>query len=412
MRLIPVLTALLVSAFLYLLVIERETLLAFAGVDNPGADTEEGVALDPLADPAPETVAVMARKSAAQSIGDAVMLRGETEAARQVEVRAETSGKVVSDPQRKGAFVNSGDLLCELDPGTRQSSLDEARARLAEAQAQVPRAEAQLEEARARLEEAQINDTAASRLSEDGFASRTRVAATKAAVRAAEAGVESAKSGLESARATIQSAQAAVAAAEKEIERLTITAPFDGILESDAAELGSLLQPGALCATVIQLDPIKLVAFVPETEVDRVSVGAPTQARLAAGGGDTLRGRVTFLARAADPTTRTFRVEVEVANPDLGIRDGQTVEMAIRAQGRRAHLLPQSALTLDDEGTLGIRSVTEEQTARFMPVTILRDTPDGVWVDGLPERVDVITVGQEYVTDGVPVAPSYEEIQQ
>ena len=123
-------------------------------------------------------------------------------------------------------------------------------------------------------------------------------------------------------------------------------------------------------------------------------------------------GEVTFIARRADETTRTFRVDITLPNPDLAIRAGQTAEIAIEADGAMAHLLPQSALTLDDDGRLGIRSVAADGTARFLPVSVLRDTRSGIWVSGLPERVDVITVGQEYVTDGVAVRPSFEEVVQ
>ena len=69
-------------------------------------------------------------------------------------------------------------------------------------------------------------------------------------------------SGLDATQSGIEAAAAAVALAKREIDRLTITAPFDGLLESDAAELGSLLQPGALCATVIQLNPMVMVGKV------------------------------------------------------------------------------------------------------------------------------------------------------
>jgi multidrug efflux system membrane fusion protein len=66
------------------------------------------------------------------------------------------------------------------------------------------------------------------------------------------------------------------------------------------------------------------------------------------------------------------------------------------------HLLPQSVLTLNDEGVLGIRSV-EDGVAAFHEVTIVSDTRDGVWVTGLPETVEIITIGQEFVVDGQAV---------
>ncbi|TDA72185.1 efflux RND transporter periplasmic adaptor subunit, partial [Halomonas marinisediminis] len=73
-------------------------------------------------------------------------------------------------------------------------------------------------------------------------------------------------------------ARASVERAEDAIANLVITAPFDGVLEQDTAELGAYLSPGspsgAHCATILQLDPIKIVGFAPEMLVDRIAVGA------------------------------------------------------------------------------------------------------------------------------------------
>ncbi|TDL78139.1 efflux RND transporter periplasmic adaptor subunit [Palleronia sediminis] len=406
MRPISILIALVVAASLYGLTFERETLLRVAGAAPAaiGAETADS----PVA--TRDAVGVVTMISDAQEIDGAVILRGRTQAMREVAVSAETGGRVISEPLRKGAEVARGDVLCELDPGTRDASLAEAEARLAEARAARPQSRAQVRSAEAQLNEAEINLNAAARLSEDGFASATRVASSEAQVELARAAVETAKGGLESVEAGIRSAEAAVASARKDMERLTIRAPFAGLLESDTAELGSLMQAGSLCATVIQLDPILLVGFVPETAVEAVRVGADAQARLASGASAT--GKVSFLSRSADPDTRTFRTEITVENADQTIRDGQTAEIAIRSDGRAAHLLPQSALTLDDAGTLGVRIVDEQDgvdVARFAPVELVRDTARGVFVAGLPQTVQVIVVGQEYVIDGVPVDPTPRE---
>jgi len=410
MRLFPILAAILVTGLIYLFVFERDRLTG-ASPESEQPQAAQSSAANGADDADSATViGVVAVRSSARTIDSAVVLRGQTEAYREVDLRAETSGQIISEPLRKGNFVDEGQLLCKLDPGTREAALTEAKSRLSAARASVPEARARVEEARSRLEEAQINENAAARLSEGGFASQTRLASARATLRSAEAAVETARSGLEGANAQIEAAQAAVASAQKEIERLTMTAPFAGLLESDTAELGSLLQPGALCATVIQLDPAILVGFVPETEVDRIKLGAPAQAELASGG--TVSGEVTFLSRQADQTTRTFRVEIRVANPDLTLRDGQTAEIVISADGTPAHLLPQSALTLNDEGTLGVRLVTKDNEAAFTAVKLMRDTTSGVWLTGLPDQANVIVIGQEYVNDGVKVNPSFRELGQ
>ena len=74
--------------------------------------------------------------------------------------------------------------------------------------------------------------------------------------------------------------------------------------------------------------------------------------------------------------------------------------------------MPQSALTLNDEGNLGLRLVGAGDIATFQEVDLLRDTIEGVWLAGLPDEVAVIVVGQEYVNDGVKVAPTYREMTQ
>ncbi|MFN3823521.1 MAG: efflux RND transporter periplasmic adaptor subunit [Pseudorhodobacter sp.] len=410
MRVVPFLTAVAVSGSLYVLVFERERLSLFAAGGEAAAIAAPSQTADPAPATPPETVrrvSVLVQKSLAQNVDSAVLARGRTEAAREVEVRAETSGLVNSAPLRRGAYVQAGQTLCDLDPGTRPAMLAEAEARLMEAASRLPESSARLEEARARQSEAEINERAASRLGEGGFASETRVAGAQASLSSARAGVSSAEAGLQAAQSGLRAAEAAVEVARKELDRLTIKAPFDGLLETDTAELGALLQPGAPCATVIQLDPIKLVGFLSEADVDKVSVGALAGARLVSG--REAMGRVTFLSRSADPLTRTFRVEVTVSNADLAIRDGQTAEMMIETEGRNAHLLPGSALTLDDGGRLGVRLVDADHRSVFAPVTLLRDTVDGVWLMGLPDTADVIVVGQEFVTEGTALDPTWRE---
>ncbi len=358
MRIFPVLTAMMVAFVMYLVVMERDALMSFAGVVADEVAAEE--------DAPPETLTrVLAQRSTARSIDTNVVLRGRTEAKRSVEVRSETSGLVVSEPLRRGHSVEAGDPLCELSPGVRKAALDEAQARLAEAE---------------------INFRAAQGLADGGFGSETRLA---------------------SARAALQTAQAGVDRAVEEVARLVMHAPFDGLLESDTAELGAFLQPGGLCATLIQLDPIQLVGFATEAQVDLLEVGAPAAARLASG--REVMGVVTFIARSADRETRTFRVDVELPNPDGRIRDGQSATILVTAQAQTGHLLPGSALTLNDAGELGLRLVDDEGQVSFAPARMLRDTDEGIWLGGLPDEIAAIVVGQEFTREGARVHVSWRE---
>lgn len=288
----------------------------------------------------------------------AVVIRGRTEAARTVSVRAETAGLVASTPIAEGSWVKAGQVLCRLDVDARQATLDQARAQL--------RSE-------------QLEYEAAQRLHERGFRSETQVAAAKAEV---------------------DQAAAQVRQAEVVLEQINIRAPFAGVFDTREAEVGAYLSPGQACGTVVELNPLLVVGDVNEAEAARLRVGAPASARLATGG--TLSGRVRYVAREAHPTTRTYRVEIAVANPSGAIRSGLSAELDIQAGQGPAHRVPVSALVLDSAGRQGVRYVDGAKVA-FAPVRVLEETAEGVWVSGLTGVVNVVTVGQSYVSEGQKV---------
>ena len=302
-----------------------------------------------------QPVAVAVLVVTAEDAADRLTLRGRTVANRSVTLEAETTGRVISEPLRKGARVGEGEVLCRLDPGSRPAQLAEAEARLKEARAQA---------------------RAADSLSEKGFTAETTQYARQAALQAAEAQVE---------------------LVELDISRLEITAPFAGWLETDTAEIGSRLGVGDPCATLVDLSRLRASGYVGEQQVDRIERGQRAHVRLV--NGRTAEGEISHIARVADPDTRTYEVEVTLPNPELRLRAGMTAEMVIDLPARRAHRIPQSALTLNDEGRLGVRLAAEGR-ARFAPVGILDDDAEGVWVTGLPETARVIVAGQEFVRDG------------
>ncbi len=76
-----------------------------------------------------------------------------------------------------------------------------------------------------------------------------------------------------------------------------------------------------------------------------------------------------------------------------------TAELKIDLPPEIAHKIPQNALTLDDDGRLGVR-LADDGKALFVPTRIIAEETDGVWVAGLPETASVIVVGQEFVQDG------------
>ena len=286
-------------------------------------------------------------------------LKGRTAANRTVTVRAATTGTVISTPAVEGSTVGRGALLCRLN-------VDSREARLAESEALV--------------ESRRVDYEAAAELAEKGWSSPNRAASAKASLDAAEAALNSARI---------------------ELSRTRITAPFSGIFESRMAETGDFLSTGGACGVVTDLDPIRIEADVTEAFATQLQQGAPIRVDIA--GAPTQEGSIAYVSRTADTNTRTFRIEAELPNPDARIPAGLTSNLRVQIGEALATPISSALLTLHDDGRVGVRMVDDTDTVRFAPVEIVDDTGTAIWVTGLPEQVDLLTVGQDFVKDGTVI---------
>lgn len=297
-----------------------------------------------------------------QSFVQRIRVRGQTKAFRLVDVRTETSGRVIATPADRGARVNQGDILCELSTDNRDAELQEALSR---------RAEAQLEY------------DAAQNLEQRGLQSRVNIAQKKS---------------------TLDSAMASVDRAELALSRTKIRAPFAGIVETRTIEVGDLMDIGGTCAALLDDSPMLLVGQVPEQEVGKLFIGAPVNASLLAG--PNVQGKVSYISRAADSRSRSYAIEIELDPTESPIRQGITAEIFIAAAESMAHLIPPSSLTLNDEGEIGVKLVVANGLVEFAPVKVIGENTSvnpGMWVTGLPINPTVITHGQEIVFPGQTV---------
>ena len=188
-----------------------------------------------------------------------------------------------------------------------------------------------------------------------------------------------------------------------ELNRTEVKAPFSGYLET-IVKPGNFLERGQVCATIIQLDPITFVAEVPESDINKVSEGQEVILNLITG--ESILGNLSFVSKSASNLTRTFKVESEIKNKKGVIRDGITSEMIIKTSKIYAHKISPSILMLNDKGMLGIKVIENEDTVKFITIDILEDSEDGIWVTGLPDKIQLIIQGQGFVENNQKVLVS------
>ena len=185
-----------------------------------------------------------------------------------------------------------------------------------------------------------------------------------------------------------------------ELNRTEVKAPFRGYVEK-IIKPGNFINRGEVCAVIIELDPVTLVAEVPEAEIKNIVKGQNVSIMLVTG--EVISSKLSFVSKSATPSTRSFRVEAEVRNPKGLIRDGITATLEISTNKILANKISPSILLLSDSGTLGIRIVNNDEVVEFMPIKILEDTQDGLWVVGIPNASNLIVRGQGFVENGQKV---------
>jgi membrane fusion protein, multidrug efflux system len=287
-----------------------------------------------------------------------LVLAGRTEADRRVTVTARSGGVLTELRVRRGARVQEGDIIAVLSDDARKS--------------QVAQAESLVIQRRTELE-------AKRKLIVSGAVPRLELVNLEAQLAAAEA---------------------ALAAAQAELERGFVRAPFAGIVNELTVEVGgsSLPMMGREIGSIVSLDPMLAVVEVSERRLAGLHQGELAEVKLITG--ERVTGKIRYVAKSASQNTRTYRVEVELANPDGAIPDGITVEVAIPVAPTPAARLPRSALTIASTGDIGVRTVGEDGVVAFHRVNIVEDEQTTMWVTGLRDGARVIVKGQDFVREG------------
>lgn len=293
-----------------------------------------------------------------------IKLFGRSEAAREVLIKAKTTGTVVSTPVKEGRFIKRGTVVCRQDVNARQAMLDQARAQ---------------------LKSREVDYQAAQKLVDRGFASETQAL---------------------SAQAGLDAAKAAVKQAEIELDNINIRAPFSGIYANHMAEIGDYLGPGQPCGQLIELDPLNVVIDLTEAQLALVAKDQTADIKLATG--ETVIGSVTFIDSIANPATRTFKAELSVPNKDMSLKAGVTASVILQGIEENAHLIPGQVLSLNAEGDVGVKYLDNTNKVRFAKTETIDETSTGIWVTGLPQTVKIILKGQDFVSIGTEVVPSEE----
>jgi multidrug efflux system membrane fusion protein len=303
--------------------------------------------------------AVRVRTQSAEEVMRMIVVNGKTAPARVVHLAAETDGRIVRVEAERGSNLEQGDVIVRLDERDRSARLSQAEAT---------------------VRQREVEYAARERLKSESYVSEAQ---------------------LQESVALLEAARAEWTRAKLDLDYMTVRAPFAGALQARAVEIGDFVKRGDPIATYVDNRMIIVNANLSEFDARFVSVGDMAEATLATG--ETVRGRIRYVAPVADEGTRTFGVELEVDNTKGALRVGGTAELRIPAESVLAHRVSPALLTLDDAGNVGVKIISDGGKVEFVVADIALSSNDGVWLVGLPKTATIITVGQGYVTSGATV---------
>jgi membrane fusion protein, multidrug efflux system len=290
---------------------------------------------------------------------------GVVQAQSVVDVAFQVPGKVIAVGPDEGSTVRAGELLAQIDPTDYRLGLEQAAAQ-----------------------------------AEHATSDRERYRPLLAAGSIAASDFERIASGARQATAVADLAR-------KRLADTRLVAPLSGIVARRAIERGASAGVGQPVFTLMDVDPVRVRVGVPESEIGSVRVGQQAEVELPALAGQTFAGRVTLVGIAADPTTRTYAVEVSVPNPARRLKVGMVAEARVQVdRWTRAISVPAGAVVRDADGVTLLYVLdgrAHRAEARRVELGAARDDAIEI-IRGVRAGELVLVAGQQRVRDGSRVS--------
>jgi len=319
------------------------------------------------------------------------ILPGRAEAFQVADIRPQVNGIIREIAFKEGGEVKKDDLLYQIDDAAYRAAVEQAQAAISKAQAGVP--------------SAQSNFDRYQRLVGSG---------------ATQIEFETARTALAQSNAEVESAKAALSAAQIDLDHTKITAPFDGVIDQTAYNIGNVVAANQTTAltTIRQLDPIYISLTESSTNLlklrDAIAAGdvkgednnVAFRLILEDGREYNQKGKLDMSKQVVSETTGTFIIRVVFPNPDRVVLPGMYVRATVELGNETGYSLPQLATTRDANGRLTAQFISAEgkvETRVFENASPSNNS----WLvtQGVKDGDQLIVSGLQSIVSGMPVKP-------
>ncbi len=293
---------------------------------------------------------------------------------RQINVSANTMGRVTRLAVAEGQRVKAGQFLLEIDPRSLAGQMERGEASVAAARSSTAQARTNVEQARANLALAQQNLKRQQELSRDGLTSREALERAQTEVAVRETDLKAREQDIQTREQQVRQEQASLSTTRYNLNQVVISSPMDGIVtrrnieQGETAVVGTMNNAGTVLLTIADMSVIGAEAEVDETDIPTVLLGQRAKVTIDAVPDRTFRGRVTEIGNSPIQQTGTqtagqqqatnFKVVVTLEEEVPDVRPGFTCTADITTATKTGVVaVPIQALTVremlfDDKGVL------------------------------------------------------------
>ena len=307
-----------------------------------------------------------------------VSASGKIQPKRQVNVSANTTGRVTRLAVEEGQRVKTGQFLLEIDPRSLDSQLERGQASVAAAQSSLQQARTAVVQARANLDLARQNLKRTEELWKEGLTTREALERSQNDVAVREADLKTREQDIETNEQRIRVEQAGLATTKYNLNQVIISAPMDGLVtrrsieEGETAVLGTMNNAGSVLLTIADMSVLEAEVEVDETEIPMVSLGQMAKVMIDAVPDRTFRGHVTEVGNSPIQTSTqntgqrqatTFKVVITLDEDVPDVRPGFTCTAEI------------TTATRQDVVSVPIQALTVREMLYDAKDTLVRETP-------------------------------------
>jgi membrane fusion protein (multidrug efflux system) len=352
----------------------------------------------------PDLMSVRVRKVHKINRPIAVSASGTVEAADTAKAAFQVSGKVIRVGVQEGEPVRVGQELAALDPVDYQHGADAASdqramavSNLEQARVAYVQAEDEYQRMKKLYDRKSLAPNDFKKFEAAYLAARERYRVEAEGARGPDQGI---------AQAALEQAEAQEKVARKRVADTRLLSPISGIVARKLIELGDTAAAGNPAFVIMNLNPVKVRFGVPEADIGRIRIGQSATIQIPALEGANFSGKVTLVGVAAEPSSRTFTVEIKVPNPQTTLRAGMIAEAQIQTDKMINSLsLPGEAVVRDPQGVTLVYVYYPDQK-RVHSRRVDTGSVYGQEVEilkGLGEQDWVVVAGQQRLTEGMMV---------